>query len=176
MKEGTSEVNTGTELVDTAGKAFQDIAVLIIEVSDQVKDISTAIAQMAGGSQQIVSSVNEIDTVSKKTAMEAQTVSAATQEQSASMEEIAASSQTLAKMAYDLQEVVSHFSLVTLFFYKTLKGDDFVHIKTVSPSPSPPPISRCTCYNHKSKKYVPLVCCVLAIKQYHKKDILFYFL
>lgn len=111
MKEGTSEVNTGTELVDTAGKAFQDIAVLIIEVSDQVKDISSAIAQMAGGSQQIIASVNEIDTVSKKTAMEAQTVSAATQEQSASMEEIFASSQTLANMANDLQEVVNHFRL-----------------------------------------------------------------
>lgn len=111
MQEGTNEVNTGTELVDIAGKAFQDIAVLIIEVSDQVKGISTAIGQMASGSQQIVSSVIEIDTVSKKTAIEAQTVSAATQEQSASMEEIAASSQTLAKMAYDLQEVVSHFRL-----------------------------------------------------------------
>lgn len=111
MKEGTNEVNTGAELVDTAGKAFQDIAVLIVEVSDQVKGISTEIQQMASGSQQIVSSVNEIDTVSKKTAIEAQTVSAATQEQSASMEEIAASSQTLAKMAYDLQEVVSQFRL-----------------------------------------------------------------
>lgn len=111
MKEGTNEVNTGTELVDTAGKAFEDIAVLIVEVSEQVKEISTAIGQMASGSQQIVSSVDAIDTVSKKTAMEAQTVSAATQEQSASMEEIAASSQTLAKMAYDLQEVVNHFRL-----------------------------------------------------------------
>lgn len=111
MTAGTNEVNTGTELVDTAGKAFQDIAVLIVEVSEQVSGISTAIAQMASGSQQIVSSVNEIDTVSQKTSVEAQTVSAATQEQSASMEEIAASSQTLAKMAYDLQEVVSHFRL-----------------------------------------------------------------
>lgn len=109
MKEGTKEVNTGTELVDVAGKAFQDIAVLIIEVSNQVTEISTAIGQMAGGSQQVVASVDEIDSVSKKTSMEAQTVSAATQEQSASMEEIAASSQTLAKMSSDLQEVVSKF-------------------------------------------------------------------
>ena len=111
MKEGTNEVNTGTELVDIAGKSFQDITVLIVEVSEQIKGISAAIGQMATGSQEMVSSVNDIDTVSKKTVMETQTVSAATQEQSASMEEIAASSQTLAKMAYDLQEVISHFRL-----------------------------------------------------------------
>lgn len=109
MKEGTNEVNVGTELVDEAGKSFQDIALLVITVTDQVKEISASIQHMSGGSQQILASVQEIDTLSKQASSEAQTVSAATQEQSASMEEIASSSQTLAKMAYDLQEVVSKF-------------------------------------------------------------------
>jgi len=109
MVEGNNEVNVGTELVATAGKAFQDIVVIVIAVTDQVSQISTAIQGMAGGSQQIVTSVQKIDVLSRKASCEAQTVSAATQEQSATMEEIASSSQTLAKMAYDLQEVVSHF-------------------------------------------------------------------
>jgi len=111
MKAGNSEVNAGTELVGAAGKAFQDIAAIVIAVTNQVKEISTAIQGMAGGSQQIVTSVQKIDVLSRKASSEAQTVSVATLEQSATLEEIASSSQTLAKMAYDLQEVVNQFRI-----------------------------------------------------------------
>lgn len=109
MNKGTNEVKIGAEVVDVAGKSFQDIAQLVLEVSTQIKDISSAIQQIADGSQVIVVSVNEIDSLSKKTSEETQTVSAATQEQSASMEEIASSSQLLGEMAQNLQEVVSKF-------------------------------------------------------------------
>lgn len=109
MNKGTSEVKIGAQVVDIAGRSFQDIAILVLEVSTQIKDISAAIQQIADGSQQIVLSVKEIDTLSKKTSEETQTVSAATQEQSASMEEIAASSQTLGEMAQHLQEIVRQF-------------------------------------------------------------------
>lgn len=109
MDEGTREVKVGTEVVTTAGKAFEEIATLVTNVSEQVKEISAAMQQMAGGSQQIVESVQTIDNLSKTVVGEAQTVSAATEEQSASMEEIASSSQSLAKLAQDLQTAVSHF-------------------------------------------------------------------
>ena len=109
MSEGTREVKIGTEVVTAAGYAFEEIEVMVTEVSNQVKEISAAVQQMASSSQQIVSSVKEIDELSKNAAGEAQTVSAATEEQSASMEEIASSSQSLAKMAQDLQEAVSKF-------------------------------------------------------------------
>ena len=109
MNQGTNEVKIGAQVVDIAGKSFQDIAQLVLEVSTQIKDISSAIQQIADGSQVIVVSVKEIDSVSKKTSEETQTVSAATQEQSASMEEIASSSQLLGEMAQNLQEVVSKF-------------------------------------------------------------------
>ena len=66
---------------------------------------------MAIGSHQIVSSVKQIDELSKKASGEAQIVSAATEEQSASMEEIASSSQALAHLAMDLREAVSKFQI-----------------------------------------------------------------
>jgi methyl-accepting chemotaxis protein len=109
MDNGTREVKLGAEVVNVAGQAFQEIVVLVTQVSDQVKGISAAIAQMAIGSQQIVGSVKRIDNLSKKATGEAQMVSAATEEQSASMEEIASSSQSLANLAMDLQEAVSKF-------------------------------------------------------------------
>ena len=80
-----------------------------IRYSHRHAGLSEDIQQMASGSQQIVSSVREIDRLSKNAAGESQTVSAATEEQSASMEEIASSSQSLAHLAQDLQEAVSKF-------------------------------------------------------------------
>ncbi|MDR3589109.1 MAG: methyl-accepting chemotaxis protein [Negativicutes bacterium] len=111
MNEGTKEVRVGTEVVNDAGRTFQDIFVSFNEVSTEIREISAAIQQMASGGQQIVAAVREIDVVSKDTASQAQTVSAATEEQSASMEEIAASSQALAKMAEELAQAVSKFKL-----------------------------------------------------------------
>lgn len=109
MGDGTRDVKLGAEVVNAAGQAFQEIVVLVTQVSEQVKEISSAIDQMATGSQQIVGSVNRIGNLSKKATGEAQMVSAATEEQSASMEEIASSSQSLANLAMDLQEAVSKF-------------------------------------------------------------------
>jgi methyl-accepting chemotaxis protein len=64
---------------------------------------------MASGSEQIVISVKKIDDLSKKSAGETQSVSAATEEQLASMEEIATASRSLATLAGDLQTAVNTF-------------------------------------------------------------------
>ena len=111
MQQGTQEVKTGAEVVNAAGASFLEIADLVTEVSDQVKQISTAIHEMAGGSQKIVESVHKINDLSKKSAGEAQSVSAATEEQLASMEEIATSSRALATLAQELQAAVGKFRM-----------------------------------------------------------------
>ena len=111
MDEGTREVKTGTEVVQTTGATFQEIAGLVTEVSVQVKDISAAIQQMAADSQQIVGAVKKIDDLGKRSADEAQGVSAAAEQQLASMEEIASSGQALAKLAQDLQTAVGAFRM-----------------------------------------------------------------
>lgn len=111
MGDGTREVKIGTEVVNTAGKAFNEITTIVNQVSSQVKEISVAIQQMASGSQQVVASVKEIDRISKDNVGQTQTVSAATEEQSASMEEIASASHGLAKMAQDLQNIISRFKV-----------------------------------------------------------------
>jgi methyl-accepting chemotaxis protein len=111
MTDGTQEVKKGTEVVDTAGKAFQEIVTLVNRVSTQIREISTATGEMVNGSHQIVDAVHEIDKTSKQAGEQVQSVSATTEEQSASMEEIAASSQSLAKMAQDLQAAVNNFKL-----------------------------------------------------------------
>lgn len=111
MTDGTQEVKKGTEVVDSAGKAFQEIVTLVNQVSAQIGEISNATSHMVDGSDQIVDAVHKIDKTSKQASEQVHSVSAATEEQSASMEQIAASSQSLAKLAQDLQMAVNHFKL-----------------------------------------------------------------
>ncbi|WP_110953441.1 methyl-accepting chemotaxis protein [Anaerosinus massiliensis] len=111
MDEGTREVKIGAEVVNESGKAFQDIAGSVNQVSSQVKEMSQAIEHMAEGSQRIVEAVRKIDQLSKGASSEAQSVSAATEEQSASMEEIASASQSLSKLAMELQDEVGKFKI-----------------------------------------------------------------
>lgn len=109
MHDGRREVKVGTEVVTAAGKSFGEIENLIAEVARQMQEIQQETHNMSSGSLQIVSTVNHINTISKDTASQTQTVSAATEEQSASMQEIAAASQHLAKMAQDLQVAIQGF-------------------------------------------------------------------
>jgi len=111
MDDSTREVKMGAKVVNASGQVFQEITVLVAQVSGQMKEIASAIDQMAIGSQRIVGSVNQIDELSRKASGEAQTVSAATEEQSASMEEIASASQTLSRLTQDFQQMVSKFQI-----------------------------------------------------------------
>ena len=111
MNDGTHEVMIGADVVTSAGKSFDDIGKLIMEVSTEVHQISAASQQMASGSQQIVIAINNISEVSAEAAGQTQNVSAAIEEQSASMEDIASSSQELAKMAEDLTQLVHNFKI-----------------------------------------------------------------
>lgn len=111
MNKGAAEVRDGVGTVSAAGQAFEHITVLIAQASDQLREISAAIQEMAGESQRVVYSVKEIDTVCKTTARHAESVSAATEEQTASMEEISKSSHSLAGLAHDLQQLVARFKV-----------------------------------------------------------------
>ena len=111
MDAGTKEVRIGAEVVDMAGKSFNDIFRAINDISGQMREISAAMEELASGSQQIVTSVRDIDAISKGIAEESQTVSAATQEQSATTQEIASSSHALARMAEELSSAVSKFKV-----------------------------------------------------------------
>ena len=109
MQTGTKEVKIGAEVVNLAGEAFREIATLVVKVADQVEASSKAMNAMVGESQKIVVASEHINTISGKSAGEAQSVSAATEEQLASMEEISSSSQALAQLAQDLQQEISKF-------------------------------------------------------------------
>ncbi len=111
MVSGTREVKIGAEVVSATGATFREIAELITEVCERINDISTNMQQTAAGSQHIVQVVTKVSNLGEESADEAENISSAAEEQLASMEEIASSSQALAKLAEDLQNVVSKFQV-----------------------------------------------------------------
>ena len=111
MNKGTAEVKEGTVVAGQAGAAFEEIVGLIRKANEEVAAITTAIEQTVNGSGRIVHAVEDMQTVSRGTADQTQTVAAATEEQAASMEEIASSSRSLAHLAEELQVAVSRFKV-----------------------------------------------------------------
>lgn len=109
MQTETQDVKIGIEVVSTAGEVFVQIANAINQVVSQIQEVSATVEEMAGGSQQIVSSIKQIENIGKENLSQSQTISAATEEQTASVEQIASASQSLAQMAQNLQSKVSKF-------------------------------------------------------------------
>ncbi|HBS59872.1 MAG TPA: methyl-accepting chemotaxis protein [Firmicutes bacterium] len=111
MHDGTREVKVGGEVVNNAGQAFREIMNSIKLMTEEVKEISGAIQQMASGSQQILVSIKDVEKISKATLGQTQVVYAATEEQVSSIDEIATFSESLATMAKDLQDAIDSFKV-----------------------------------------------------------------
>jgi methyl-accepting chemotaxis protein len=74
-------------------------------------NIRRSVEAVFSGVTRVVEAVDSIDTMSRRTSENTQTISAATEEQSASNEEIAAASQSLAKLASEMQDAIHEFKL-----------------------------------------------------------------
>ncbi|MDR3562793.1 MAG: methyl-accepting chemotaxis protein [Negativicutes bacterium] len=111
MADGTQEVRRGSEVVNQAGKSFQDIDALIKEVASIAQEAADGINRLTSSSQDVLAAMRETGQISRNISNQTQTISAATQEQSAAMEEVASSSQYLAQLAEQLQQAVGRFKI-----------------------------------------------------------------
>lgn len=109
MNAGTEAVKSGTAAIREVGARFVDILSMVNGINEQMEEITGSVKTVADGADNIVSAVDSIDSISRKTAENTGSISAATEEQSASNEEIAAASQSLAKMAADMQMAIGKF-------------------------------------------------------------------
>lgn len=109
MAAGREAVAHGARSVDGLKQVFQEINLLVEEVSNKMHGMSDAISQVARQAERITGGMQEINMGANRVAEEMQSVSAATQEQSASAEEIASASDSLAKQAQEVQEILQKF-------------------------------------------------------------------
>lgn len=111
MKGGQEKVQDGTQTIREIGGQFQEFVSTIEGIKNSAAAIRQSVEAVSGGATHVVEAMDSIDTVSRRTSENTQTISAATEEQSASNEEIAAASQSLAKLASDMQDAIHKFKL-----------------------------------------------------------------
>ncbi|MBX9447511.1 methyl-accepting chemotaxis protein [Dickeya chrysanthemi] len=97
IQESVSRVNTGSELVDDAGKTMQDIVRSITHVFDIMGEIASASDEQSRGISQIAQAVTELDST--------------TQQNAALVEESSSAANSLEEQAQLLMQTVSAFHL-----------------------------------------------------------------
>ena len=95
--ESVEKVETGSKLVDDAGKSMEDIVNQVRRVTDLIAEISSASVEQTQGIGQVGDAITQLDQV--------------TQQNAALVEESAAAAESLSQQAARLAEIVSVFKL-----------------------------------------------------------------
>lgn len=114
ISDSVEKVETGSRLVDQAGKTMDEVVVSIQRVARIMGDISSASREQTAGIEQVSMAVSEMDEM--------------TQQNAALVEEAAAAAESLEEQARSLSESVSVFRLpggVVVVNQATLSGLDF---------------------------------------------------
>lgn len=103
------QVKGGTEVVEKAGRALQEIAISIQNTSQFAYEIAETTRQQAAGNEEALKAITEIASIADETAASSEEASATVEEQTASMQEMTAAAAELAAMAEKLNQLVSGF-------------------------------------------------------------------
>ena len=80
MRAGTEEVKSGTAAIREVGDQFEGILGLVNGIKQEMDGINASVNLVAEGAGHIVSAVDSIDGISRKTSEHTHTISAAAQE------------------------------------------------------------------------------------------------
>ncbi|UZJ79613.1 methyl-accepting chemotaxis protein [Fictibacillus sp. KU28468] len=105
------KVDSGLEIAQKTNESFTAILNAIVQVTQQIKEISATSQKINEEVSQVSGHVAEMSNVAGTTSASAMEVVAASEEQLASMEEVNAAATSLTNLAEELQDVVSKFKL-----------------------------------------------------------------
>ncbi|MGP4039796.1 methyl-accepting chemotaxis protein [Gracilibacillus sp. D59] len=111
MEVGNQAVKQGSSLVTEASDAFGNITKVVSDVQERINEVNTSLGQMKNNNQTLVTSMNNVSSITENTAHHSQEVASATEEQTASIQEVSAATKVLAEMAQELQDKVSRFRI-----------------------------------------------------------------
>lgn len=111
MSHSTRQVESGTNVVNKAAAAFEDILREINDVASEVEAVATSVEEMAAGSEEIVDGMNILLSSAEESLNSTQSISASAEEQSAAMEQVSSSIYTLNEMAQKLHNTVNRFQV-----------------------------------------------------------------
>jgi methyl-accepting chemotaxis protein len=111
MNQGITDVERGAAVITETGERFKGIFAVVKALDGEIGAIGTAAENISASGRLVENAVGTVKLMAATNADHTQTISAAAEEQSASMEQTATASKSLAKMAAELQHVVTTFKL-----------------------------------------------------------------
>ncbi|MGS0746886.1 methyl-accepting chemotaxis protein [Syntrophomonas erecta subsp. sporosyntropha] len=111
MENGTREVASGTEVIATAGQAFQQIIGAVSTVNEQIQEMSAASQEMAASAETAIEAIEATTGSAESNAQAARSIDEMTEEQMASVEEINASIDRLNDVVHELEEAIAYFKI-----------------------------------------------------------------
>jgi methyl-accepting chemotaxis protein len=111
MSQGTKEVSEGKEIVDKAGEALGQVAVMSQKTAELVEDISIATEQQKAGTEMVAAAIDEIATIAEESASASEESASGVEELTASMEEMTSRAQELSETAVTLHTSIGAFKV-----------------------------------------------------------------
>ena len=111
MEETSDRITAGTETVEDAIEALERIVEYTEEVDVGIQEIDDATEEQAHTAQNVMELIDELTDISQQTASEADSVANAAERQTESIGEVADSSQELRESAKALDDLLDRFSV-----------------------------------------------------------------
>lgn len=111
MEYSDSEVNNGIMTVNETKKVFDEIAIVIDSMADEINKSAVVITDVEDNLDNAMDSIFKAETITNEVTMQIGNISAATEEQMASMNEVSNSTDYLARLADELQNLAKKIKL-----------------------------------------------------------------
>jgi methyl-accepting chemotaxis protein len=109
LQSGYQEVTRGTTQIKMTGETFKEINTSLTDMVNNIHTVTSNLSEIADMSKGMNSSIEDIAAISEESAAGTEQTSAASQQTSSAMEEVSSSSNYLAKLAEELNGLVSQF-------------------------------------------------------------------
>ncbi|WP_027408838.1 methyl-accepting chemotaxis protein [Anoxybacteroides tepidamans] len=111
MEHVLQEAEKGVAVANHTGTIFENILTSTGAVTEQINEVSSRLSMMEASLQNLSTTIQETEQISKDSGQQTQMVAAAAEQLLASMQEISSSVQSLNSKAQDLFEAVERFKL-----------------------------------------------------------------
>lgn len=111
IEEMGESVESGTETIEDALGALEEMAENVEESNRSIQGISTATDDQAASTEEVASMIDRVVQSADQISDESENVSAAAEEQASSLTQVSQTTRTLADQADELQEMISEFDV-----------------------------------------------------------------
>lgn len=111
MGEVMDNAEEGMQITTETAEKFMQILEKTRNITPQIEEMTSTVQEISRSTQSVSDTAEELAAFAQENASSSEEVAASTEQQLASMEEISSSSKVLAKMAEDLNELVTKFKI-----------------------------------------------------------------